>query len=216
MSFFTLEMMHNSVLYDPVKIVCLGKIWFFSYGLKCSQLIRLQYYLIISISGRNQLIPLIFLHGIRHQVKLPSETTSFGWVWPDLPTLVPRHQPLCPVRLQDSLIINISGKSHLMSQFFWMEIVIQGRQHLRLHFLVGYGQVLFSSNQIAGFFDYQCLWMESIDILDFSHLGNHPGEIAPETNFFGWVCSVKSHPMRLQDSFIINISERNQLISQLF
>ena len=53
-------MMHNSVLYDPVKIVCLGKIWFFSYGLKCSQLIRLQYYLIISISGRNQLIPLIF------------------------------------------------------------------------------------------------------------------------------------------------------------
>ena len=35
--------------------VFLGKIWFFSYGLKCSQLIRFQYSLIINnnISGKN-------------------------------------------------------------------------------------------------------------------------------------------------------------------
>ena len=56
-------MMHNGVLYDPVKVLFLGKIRFFICGLKCFQLIRLQYYLIINISRRNQLIPLIFLHG---------------------------------------------------------------------------------------------------------------------------------------------------------
>ena len=49
MSFFTLKMVHNSVLYDSAKTACLGKIWFFSYGLKRSQPIRLQHSLIISI-----------------------------------------------------------------------------------------------------------------------------------------------------------------------
>ena len=32
-----------------------GLVWFFIYGLKCSQPLRLQYYFIINISGRNQL-----------------------------------------------------------------------------------------------------------------------------------------------------------------
>ena len=42
-----------SVLYNSAKTSCLGKIWLFSYGLKCSQAIRLQDSLIINISGRN-------------------------------------------------------------------------------------------------------------------------------------------------------------------
>ena len=50
-------MLHNSVLYDSAKTWYLIKIWFFSYGLKCSQPSRLHYILIISISGRNQSMP---------------------------------------------------------------------------------------------------------------------------------------------------------------
>ena len=59
-SFFTLEMAHNSVFYDSLKTQLLEKVWFFSYGLKCSELIRLYYSLIISIFGKNQLISQIF------------------------------------------------------------------------------------------------------------------------------------------------------------
>ena len=43
MSFFTLKMVHNSVLYDSAKTACTGKIYIFRYGLKCSQPIRFQY-----------------------------------------------------------------------------------------------------------------------------------------------------------------------------
>ena len=59
MSFFTLKMVHRRILYVYAKNSYLGKIWFFSYGLKCSQLIRLQY-LIINISERNQVNSQIF------------------------------------------------------------------------------------------------------------------------------------------------------------
>ena len=71
-------MVHNSVLYDSAKIACLRKIVCFSYGLKCSEPMRFQYSLIISISGKNQLIPHIFLHGNNYQKKVGSETTTFG------------------------------------------------------------------------------------------------------------------------------------------
>ena len=54
--FFTPKMVHNSVLHDSAKTPCLGKIWFFSYGLKCFHSILLQYSLTINVSGRNQAI----------------------------------------------------------------------------------------------------------------------------------------------------------------
>ena len=52
---------------------------------------------------------------------------------------------------------------HLSAQFI---AYIVTRLITRL-VLVGCGQLSFLSNQIAGFFDQQCLWKESIDILVF-------------------------------------------------
>ena len=50
------KIVHGCVLYYSAKNSCLEKMWFFTYGLKCSQPIRLQYSLMINISGRNQVI----------------------------------------------------------------------------------------------------------------------------------------------------------------
>ena len=41
------------------------------------------------------------------------------------------------------------------------------------------------SNQIAGFFDHQHFWKESINVLDFLHGGSHQGKIASEATPFG-------------------------------
>ena len=52
---FTVKMVHSNVVYDYAR-TCLGKICFLSLALKLSQPIRMQYSLIINISGRNHLI----------------------------------------------------------------------------------------------------------------------------------------------------------------
>ena len=79
MSFFNLKMVHNIVLYDSGETACLGKIWFFSYGLKCFQPIRLQYSLIyISLEVKKSIDLFDFLHRDNHQRKVGSETTTFG------------------------------------------------------------------------------------------------------------------------------------------
>ena len=59
--------------------------------------------------------------------------------------------------------------------------------------LVGCGQFCFSSNQVAGVFDYQYLWKESIDILDFVLEDNHQGKEAFGTTTFGWMWPVVPH-----------------------
>lgn len=71
------------------------------------------------------------------------------------------------IRLQDSLVINISGSSQSISQIFCMEMIIKGRQHVRLPFLVGCDQMYLLLNQISVFFNHQDLWKELIDILVF-------------------------------------------------
>ena len=53
----------------------------------------------------------------------------------------------CPVRLQDSLIINISGRHPAVFCVFWIGIVIKWRQHLKLSLLI-LGLVLFASLSI--------------------------------------------------------------------
>ena len=58
-----------------------GKNLVLSYGLKCSQTIRLKHSLIINISGRNQHNLRFFLPEDNHQGKVEPETTTFGWVW---------------------------------------------------------------------------------------------------------------------------------------
>ena len=46
---------------------------------------------------------------------------------------------------------------------------------------------ILSTYQIAGFFDYQCLWKESINGLDFLHGDNHQGKLVTETTTYAWV-----------------------------
>ena len=54
-----------------------------------------------------------------------------------------------------------------------MEINISKRKDPRLPLLDGCGQLCLSSNQITGFFNYQCLRKESIDTVYFLHGGNY-------------------------------------------
>ena len=86
----------------------------------------------------------------------------------------------------------------------------------RLTFLVGFGQICFSSNQIAGFFDHKYLWMKSIDVVDFLHGDNYQGKEEYETTCF-WLGVVNwaSRRIGLQD-FFISISRKDQLISYIF
>ena len=49
---------------------------------------------------------------------------------------------------------------------------------------------IFSTNQVAVFFDHQYLWKESIDTLDFLHEDNNQGKVDYEKTTFGWVWPV--------------------------
>ena len=86
MCLFYPKIFHNSAFYDVVETSCLGKMWFFfSYVLKCSQPIRLQFSLITNISGRKSVDIIDFLRGNNHQGEVGDETSAFGWVWPVVP-----------------------------------------------------------------------------------------------------------------------------------
>ena len=123
-----------------------------------AELIRLQYFLIIS--GRNQLISyqylwnkssdlLDFLLKDNHQRKVASETTL------DVASCVS-----CPIRFQDSLIINISGENPVISQIFGRkQFSAEGRILDYPFWLVC--QLCISSTQVAGFFDHQYLQQKS-------------------------------------------------------
>ena len=82
----------NNVLYNSAKIACLGKIWFFSYGLKSSQWTSLSILLSKIISARNQSIPF----------------------W-----LAMACCTSCQIRWQDSLVINISEENQSIFFFFF-------------------------------------------------------------------------------------------------
>ena len=71
--------------------------------------------------------------------------------------------------------------------FFCMELVIKRRQHLGLPLSVKCGQLSLSSNQVAQFFEYQCLWSKWVDILDFLDGDNHQEKVAYESTSFGQV-----------------------------
>ena len=73
------KMAHNNVLYNSAKAACQLKIWFFSYGPKYSQPIRLLGSLIINISGRfffcpNVFSPIVTTHRTAGKVKAISLT----------------------------------------------------------------------------------------------------------------------------------------------
>ena len=77
-------MVHNNVLYDPLKPVYLAKTWFFSCSPKCSQSIRFQdFWSSISLEWISQYRS--FLHGVSHEGKVTSQIINCGWVWPFVP-----------------------------------------------------------------------------------------------------------------------------------
>ena len=48
-------------------------------------------------------------------------------------------------------------------------------------------QSVLLSNLIAGFFDYQCLWKETILVLELLHEDSNQGKVACKTNTADWV-----------------------------
>ena len=65
-------------------------------------------------------------------------------------------------------------------------MIINGRKDLRLPLLIG----CLSSNQIAGFFDYQYLCKESVDTSDFLDGTSYQVKVVFKTTGFDWVRSV--------------------------
>ena len=92
----------------------------------------------------------------------------------------------CPIKLQDSLIINISGRNQVISQFFCMELVIKGRQHLRLTIL-GVASCASHSIRLQDS-DHQYICKESTNLFDFLHEDDHQGKVPCKTISFGQVC----------------------------
>ena len=88
-----------------VKTACLGKIQFFHYGLISSQAIRLQGSLIISISGRNQVISYVFCMEV---ISKGRQNMRYYFL------LGVTSCVSCPIRLQDSQIISISKRNQLI------------------------------------------------------------------------------------------------------
>ena len=109
---------------------------------------QIKGFLIINITGRNQRYLRFFAWRYFLQGKVASETSTYGWVW---------QVVSLPIRLQDSLISNISGNNQLIFLIFCMEMISKGRQHLRLPIFIECGQVCLWSNQIPGFLDHQYL-----------------------------------------------------------
>ena len=109
------------------------------------------------------------------------------------------YDPQCfqPIRLQDSLIIFISERNQSVLQIFYMEIVIKGRQHLRLLLLVGCELLCLLPNQAVRSFDHQCLQKESINILVFLLRVKYQMKVASETTTFSimWQGFLSSNQM---------------------
>ena len=87
---FTMEVL--MVLYHSEKTTCLGKIWFWSYGPKCSRPIRLQESLIIYSSRRGYSHSLIFCMQVE-SMEGRGWVQHFGLVMPRLA----RHVQICPI-----------------------------------------------------------------------------------------------------------------------
>ena len=64
-----------------------------------------------------------------------------------------------------------------------MVITTKGRYHVRLSLLFGCGQVRFSSDNIAGFFDQQYLWKKRIIVFDILLKDCHQVKKASESIF---------------------------------
>ena len=82
---------------------------------------------------QKQVMSNYFLHAVSHKEMVAYETNH---TWLDVASCAS-----CPIKLHDSLVINITGRNQLISLIFCMDILIKGRQHLRLPLFVGCSQV---------------------------------------------------------------------------
>ena len=128
------------------KTTCLGKNWFFSYGLKRFKPIRFQYSFIIIISGRNQSLPHFFLYGDNHQGKVGSEVITFGWVLP----VVLLIQSNCMILWLSIFLERVNGHLGVLHG-----LAMKRRLYVRLILLAGFSQLWLWSYWIAAFFDGQ-------------------------------------------------------------
>ena len=95
-----------------------------------------------------------------------------------------------PMRLCNSLIINILRRDPAISQIFWHGDSHQEKLAFGTACFDWVCQLQLLSNQIARFFYHQYLWKESSDILVFLNDVSFQGMLLPETINFCWVCSV--------------------------
>ena len=93
-----------------------------------------------------------FLQGDSRHGKITSNTNTFGWMWP----VVSLVQSDCKVLW---FSIFLEGINRYL-RFFCFEIITRERQHLKLKLLFGCGQLCHFSNEVARFFDHQCLCKE--------------------------------------------------------
>ena len=144
------------------------------------------------------------MHGESDQAKVASETNTFALVWPCVRLIQSDFKILWPILSLGETI-----------QYLWF---FCGDNHggKVTSKTVNFGwvyQVYLWSNQIGKFFDQQFFLKELIDILDFFYRDNHQSKVACETIIFTRMRPPGvSGPVGSQDSLIISISGRNQLI----
>ena len=103
----------------------------------------------------------------------------------------------------------INERIESISQIFCMEIFTTGRQQPRLLFLVAYGQVV-QQVGLAG--------MVRQFIMKVKVISHKTKVLFPQFNAHNFKLKTKlcSHPIRLQNFFIVNISTTNHSMSWIF
>ena len=130
----------------------------------------------INITGRNQSISRLFK---RRQLSKKGSIRDYHF-WLD----VASHTS-CPIRLQDSMIINISSLDFLHGDNHQIQVASE---------TITSGSVLPVVSLVQSgsrFFD-QYLRSKSSNLLDFLHEDSHQAKVVSGTTLFGWVWQVLS------------------------
>ena len=171
--------------------------------LKCFQPIKLQYFLIINISGKSQVILVIF-HGVGLQAKVASEKVVVR--------LDDTRFAFHVIRLHDSLVINILGENQLISYFFMRAVSHQGRvasETTTFGWVWSVKLFVKLDCRINNFFEKNHLicYFFCMELVIKERL--HPGLSLLVGS--GQLCA--SGQIGFQDSLVINISRRKQFIT---
>ena len=122
-----------------------------------------------------------FLHEDNHQGKVTSLFTTFG------------GQFCLSFRLEDSLILNISGKKSNNVLVFLHEVSCQGKLAFETTFLCWVQPIVpLAQSHYRIFYDHYH-WKVSIDIWGFSYGDAHQGKVVSEITFVS--CMLSSVPL---------------------